>query len=525
MTDTRRWTGGTIFTGLRRVEALLVDDGRVVHAGTDTEVRRESPTGTEHEHLEGRLLLPGFVDAHLHLGELARYRTGLSLHDVNSAESLRTRVAEWAILHPTGPVVGRGWDPEGFRDPASVDLRTLDRAVEDRPVVLYHVSGHAALVNSEAMRKAADQGGPPPAAAVGRFSDGAPNGVLYEEALRWLGPVVAPTFDTAPSVLVETAEWVASFGLTTVVTMNAHPKEVSALAEAARNGRLPVRVRAYVSIERPGAEDLLRPPFPALDRFRVVGAKAFADGAFGPRTAWLSAPYSDAPEGSGRAVGEDEWLADRLATAAEVGLAPAVHAIGDRGLVRALGLLAPWSGDPSRPPARVEHAALTPPDLLPLLEAVHPALVVQPGFVWSDHWLGRRLGEERARWAYAFRTLLDRGFLLAGSSDAPFDPLDPWRGLRAAVERVDPDGRSANRSPHEALTPEEALRLYTVSAGLAVGEPDLGRLEHGARADLLVVRASNLSGALAASGPPSLETWVGGRRIHPRAAPVAGTTV
>jgi predicted amidohydrolase YtcJ len=253
--------------------------------------------------------------------------------------------------------------------------------------------------------------------------------------------------------------------------------------------------------------------------------KAFADGAFGPRTAWLSSPYSDETAGSGGPVGDDRVIAERLASAAGAGLAPAVHAIGDRGLARALGMVAPWTGDPDRPPARIEHAALTPPELLTSLASVRPFLVVQPGFLLSDHWLGRRLGRDRARWAYAFRTLIDHGLSLAGSSDAPFDPLDPWRGIRAAVRRSDAWGRSANPSPLEALTAEEALGLYTRSAAGALGDPTLGHLEAGAPGNLVVLDTPNLEGALSGDRVPVAETWVEGKRLFDRGAPARSTTV
>jgi predicted amidohydrolase YtcJ len=152
--------------------------------------------------------------------------------------------------------------------------------------------------------------------------------------------------------------------------------------------------------------------------------------------------------------------------------------------------------------------------VLSTLASVRPALVVQPGFVWSDSWLPERLGADRGRWAYAFRTLTDLGHRLVGSSDAPYDPPDPWRGLRAATERRDELGRSANPDPREALTVEEAVRLYGVNAGEALGEPTLGTLEVGNRADLIVVEARGLGDAIRAGATAVRETWVGGVRIY-----------
>ena len=190
-------------------------------------------------------------------------------------------------------------------------------------------------------------------------------------------------------------------------------------------------------------------------------------------------------------------------------------------VARALSLL-PDSRDPDRPAVRIEHASLVPPGLLPDLDRLRPRLVVQPGFVWSDGWLRERIGPERARWAYPFRTLLLRGIPLAGSSDAPYDPIDPWRGIRAAVGRVGPDGRSANPDVEEALSPEEAVGLYTVGAAAAVGEPGRGHLEVGAVADLAVLSTPDLASAVRYPGVPVLETWVGGQRSWPRSPGTGG---
>jgi hypothetical protein len=211
-------------------------------------------------------------------------------------------------------------------------------------------------------------------------------------------------------------------------------------------------------------------------------------------------------------VAVDEELRTLLVKTHERGLAPALHAIGDRAIAYSLARLAelpPTSG----PPARIEHAALTPPYLWGALARVRPALVVQPGFVWSDHWLSARLGPGRARWAYAFRSLIDQGHLVAGSSDAPYDPVDPWRGIRAAVGRTDPEGRSANATPGEALAPEEAIQLYTANAGAALGEPSLGLLEPGSPADIVLLGSSTLENAIASGSATVLETWVAGTRL------------
>ncbi len=520
MGDARWFRDGRIFTGRRYVESLAIEAGRVVAAGTTASVAREVPTGAEVARLEGRLVIPGLIDAHLHLPEITRARTSLDVRGVPSFEELVERLREFALRCPDKVIVGHGWEAEQFREARDPDHSVLDRAVADRPVILYHTSGHAAVVNRAALDAAGwERSSPdPPHGRLGRAVDGTPDGRLYEGALRSIGTVLHATYPPSVPALAETLREMASLGITSAATMNVGPEELRTLRSLADEVPLRPRLRVYLNLacaaQRTDAE--LRPAGPE-GSFAVVGVKGFTDGAFGPRTAWLSAPYSDRSQESGLPVSSEEELAEAVAQAAGRGLTPALHAIGDRAVLRATHLLEPWVGRLSRP-ARVEHAALTPPDVLRELERVRPALVVQPGFLWSDAWLLQRLGSARTRWAYAFRSLLDRGLLLAGSSDAPYDSLDPWRGVRACVERADPLGRSASPSPLEAIPVEEALALYTGHGGLVLGEPELGSLEPGARADLVVLDSRDLAEAVAAGSDRVRETWVGAIRVSPTSA-------
>ena len=527
MGEARLFRDGRIFTGKRYVEALLVEDGRVRSAGSLASVERAAPRGTEVERLGGGLVIPGLVDAHLHLAEATRTREGLDVAAPRSIDELVLLVKNWADAHPLGALVGRGWDAERFAGgqwPLAVDL---DHAVSERPVVLYHVSGHAAVVNSAALSAAGlDASSPDPAhGRIGRRADGTPDGCLFEAAMALMGPVVAEASRPDPAGTRRTLAYAASLGLTTVATMSTGPEEAAALRSLAGSGELPIRVRLYLRLSRLGEfSPASLGPAGRPGRFAVVGTKGFTDGAFGPRTAWLTGPYADRPDEVGLAVGSDAELSSGIERTVGLGLAPALHAIGDRAVERAARLLAPWSGR-TKAPVRIEHAALTPPGLWPLLEEVRPALVVQPGFVWSDHWLADRLGAGRARWAYAFRSLLARGLLLAGSSDAPYDPIDPWRGLQAAVGRVDPQGRSANPSPDEGLDPESAVRLYTLNAGLALGAVGLGTLEPAAPADLVVLAAADLPSAVACGALCVRSTWVDGEAVYVRRSAGARETV
>ncbi len=508
---------GRVYTGRRYCSALLVEDGEVVVAGSDDEVRRAAATGTEVRPLGGSLLLPGLIDSHLHLSELTRRREGLDVSGAGSLEALGSTVRAWAEAHPTRPVVGRGLDPEHWPGGAWPTRSDLDRLVPDRPLVLVHASGHALVVNSALLSAAGVDRAPtdPPGGRFGRTSTGELDGRVYEAAVGWLEARLPELDPVEPHALLRTLRATAALGLTTVVPMSASPGEATALRKLAEERGWSGRVRVYLRGDR-WREYFQNPGGPSgpPGLFSVVGVKAFTDGAFGPRTALLTAPYADDPATSGLSVGSDADLASLIRDAVRQGLAPALHAIGDGAVARALGLLR-GVRLPGALRTRIEHASLTPPALLPALDAVRPALVVQPGFVWTDTWLPARLGPARDRWAYAFRSLLAHGQLLVGSSDAPYDPVDPWRGLRACLERTAPGGGSANPEPSEALDAPTAVAMYTVNAGLTLGEPLLGLLEPGAPADLIVTGSRSLEAAIAAGAPTVREAWVAGVPIAP----------
>lgn len=519
MTDTHLFANGRVFTGTRYAEALLVEGDRVVAVGTEAEVRRARPTGSETHDLAGHLLLPGLIDAHVHIPELARSRASLDARGLGSFDSLLERLREWSREHPRGAVVGGGWEVEQFREGRAPGREVLDRAVPDRPVVLYHTSLHSVSANSVALAAAGiDRSTPdPPNGRIDRDTDGSPTGLLYEDAVRGVASLATAAFPPDPAAFDQILREAIAQGVTTLVSMGVSREENAILRDLAlRPGPLP-RIRTYLrlrDLERPGPEGPGRSE--PSDRFAVVGVKTFSDGAFGPRTAWLSAPYADSSEGeSGVPVGTEEELAGRLGRAVELGFAPAVHAIGDRALERATRVLAPLVGR-TRAPARIEHAALVPPSLFALLDRVRPVLVVQPGFVRSDHWLASRLGPSRARWAYPFRTLGARGHLLAGSTDAPADPFDPWRSLSAAVGRRDALGRSANPDTAESLPAELAIVLWTRNGGRALGEPQLGTLEPGAPADLVLTGATDAERSVRAGTAGIRETWIAGRPVDLR---------
>ncbi len=520
MSDAHLFRGGHIFTGTGYAEAVLVERDEFVAVGSNDEIERNRPKGAEIHDLRGDLVVPGLIDAHLHLAEMAVQESGIELTGAASLPELIERTRRWSSAHPNGPIVGRGWNipNAGENDwPTRDDLDAVDGG---RAVILYHASGHAAVANSAAMQQLGiDRTTPDPVGGrIGRDREGEPNGRLLETAL---GPTTKLAHEVAladPASLVRQFRRLASLGITAVGTMNSDPAELSALTTALIGPGLPVRVACYLNLEwfdhlsDSAVAGLVAP----TERLRVAGVKAFMDGAFGTRTAWLAEPYSDDPSTSGMPVHPRDFLVPVFARAHRIGLTPAVHALGDRAVAEALRTLQQARPNPDRPIGRIEHAGLVPPDLGREIAPSGAALVVQPIFIASDHWLAQRLGPARARWAYPFASLLAAGCRLAGSSDAPFDALDPWQGMRVAVRRTDTGGRSANPAPTEAVAPEVALRMYTIEGARAIGFRALGTIAPGRPADFVRCAAPSLERAAEVGGSGVRETWVGGVRVHPK---------
>jgi predicted amidohydrolase YtcJ len=505
--EDRAWLNGKVFTGRGFAESLLVEGGEVRAVGPRDAVLRSKATGTDRVDLHGRLIIPGLSDLHMHLAATARNREGIELRGARSLSEIGDRVQAGMARTPSGPLVGFGWDQENLAEGRYPNRDDLDRVAPERPVILFRVCGHAAVLNSAALDLIglADRLEDPPGGRYGRDASGRIDGVLFDAALAGLDRIEAEWTRENAAALGRTLEYAASVGLTTIAPVLASPEEVVAVDELCREGTLPVSVRFYLDLNRISEIDRL--PTTGRTDWRLTGVKAILDGSLGARTAWLEEPYADARGITGFPLWEEGRLMGALSRARQRDLAPALHAIGDRTLRWILELLRTV---PPFPSLRVEHASLVPPSLLPLLDVVRPDLVVQPHFVVTDWWTPARLGTERARWAYAWRTLWDRGLRLGGSSDSPVEPLDPWTGLRAAVQRA-PATDFGRLTAGERLAPVESFQMYTRNAGPILGEPRLGTLEPGAPGDFLVLSVPSLDAALRAPRPPVAETWRGGR--------------
>ena len=488
---------------------MLVRDGRVAYLGDNPE--EISAPGSKVVDLRGRVVLPGFIDAHLHVLEVGASTLMLDLRGVESIAELKRLVSEKAGELGVGEwILGRGWDQERFIEKRLPTRWDLDEVSPLNPVLLVRVCGHMAVANTLALRLAGiDESTPdPPGGEISR-SCGRITGVLKETAIELVRRVIPEVCGSTRRIVERALGLLASSGITTVHGVSVGREELEALIELSKRGKLPVRVRVYV---RPELLNSARRG-EVNDCVSVMGIKIFLDGSFGARTAALREPYSDDPSTSGFLLYSDEELASTLRRACRAGLQVAVHAIGDLAVEQLLRVLNRES-IPGRV-IRVEHASLSPPDLMAEMKHLGINVVVQPHFVISDWWIVERLGSRRCRWVYAFKSLLKSNLLVAFSSDAPVEPYNPWEGVYAAVTRGKYEGRPlASLTLSEALSVNEAIRCYTEIPARLTGDA-LGRLSKGFPADFIIVGLNPFKiGDRDLNRIRILSTYVNGIRVH-----------
>jgi predicted amidohydrolase YtcJ len=496
--------------------ALAIRNGRVVALGGDAEVWAAVGSDAPSVDLGGRVVLPGFIDAHLHWAGYALQRRRLDLDPGLSLAEVQRRVRQVT----TGPsedtwLVGRGWDHSRWgRWPTASDL---DQVVPDRPAMLIRKDGHAVWLNSRGLATChiGAETPDPPGGQVQRAA-GQPTGVLLENAVR-LAYAAIPEPDPVERQAAMIDAWPDAWsrGLTGVHDMGfgdtALFRDLATLRDAGELGLRFVWYLPQASLEealalglRSGLGD---------DWLRVGGLKLFLDGTLGSQTAHLLDPYEGQPGQWGEPVMSYEDFVATVDLAAGNGLATAVHAIGDAAVRRALdgfaAVPAGRAGDGRAQRRRIEHCQLVDPADRPRFAALGITASVQPVHLLADAEIAERYWGERCANAYAWRSLADAGAALAFGSDAPVEPLDVFAGLDAAVNRQVP-GRGAWR-PGERLSAQEALRAYTLGPAEAAGvAQSLGSLEPGRRADLIVLDRDPLTAAADLARVAVLATMIDG---------------
>jgi len=508
------WTGeptsppGVKPAAAKFAEAVAIVNGRILAVGSNAEIQTYAGRNTKVVDLKGRLAVPGLIDSHAHFIGGGFQLLSVDLKDARSEEEFVRRIGEKArTLAPGRWLLGGDWDEQAWASAKLPTRQMIDAATDKTPVFLSRYDGHAALANSLALKLAGvTRATPDPVGGVivRDATTGEPTGIFKDAAQDLIAKVIPPPTEAEMTEALRTAlAEAARVGLTSIhsITVDADSwngsftGEIQLLRRAELESWLTCRMYEIIPITQ---WEKLRDAGMAHnmgdDFIKLGGVKAFADGSLGSATAWMYEPFADDPANHGIPLPlmNPPAKMEALASGADQAqIQICIHAIGDRAIAEILEMYARLGGgNAAAHRFRIEHAQhMRPQDFarfakLGIIASMQPYHAIDDG-----RWAEKRLGHERARWSYAWRSMLDAGAPLAFGSDWPVAPLSPILGIYAAVTRATLDGKHPDGwFPEQRLTVEEALRAYTQgSAYAAFQEKDKGSISPGKLGDIVVI--------------------------------------
>ena len=540
------FTHGNIYTGVvdaasslaagKRSDALAVRGDRILAVGTRDEIMKLKGPETKIVDLDGRFVMPGFNDAHMHLARAGLEKMNVNLVGVKTLDEFRNRILAQVEKVPPGEwIVGGGWDETLWPVKVLPTRWDVDEVSSSHPVFLRRVDGHIAVANTRALQLASVTVATrdPEGGKIDRDDAGTPNGILREKAQDAVEAVIPkPTPETRRQAIELALADLASHGITSVQD-NSLWEYFQIYEELEHEGKLTARISEWLPFDD-SMEDLnrKRDSHPASDNMLHTGMlKAFMDGSLGSKTAALLEPYSDDPKNSGLPQYEPARLNAMTKERVLAGYQIGFHAIGDKGVQLALDAFAEAekaakeakvkAADGGNPNSndyrlRIEHAQVTTPQQIVRFKDLNVIASMQPNHLLTDmNWAESRLGAKRAEQSYAWAEFLRRGVVLAFGTDYPVEPVTPFRGLYSALTRTSEDGRKSYY-PEQKLNIEQAIAAYTTGAAFAeFAEKQKGKLEPGMLADFVV-----LDRDITAALPPKiletkvLRTVVGGKTVY-----------
>jgi len=490
-------------------EVIAIKDGEILLVGSRADAQRVTGIETQTIDLHGATVVPGLIDSHVHLANLGATFDRVNLVGVGNPAEAIERVVARAAKTPKGEwIAGWGWD-EGAWASQLPDMRVLSERVPDHPVVLTGLHTFAVWGNRLAFERAGiTRDTPAPAGGeIKKDAAGNPTGVLLNNASVLLTRAVsAPTTDQLKGRVLSALDAMAKAGFTSVHEAGADTPLLTALEELDQKNRFPMAVYAMLAARDPALADPqgaalqspMRRPWRLKDtshlmRLRVVGVKAFYDGAMGSRGAFFLEPYADRPDHYGVGGAEYGFERDRMAAMMKAGYQVTIHAIGDRANRESLDFfesVIKESPETRNTRPRIEHAQVLSPLDIPRFAMLGVIASMQPSHAVEDMpWAETRIGAERIKGAYAWRSLRRAGARLAFNSDLPATDYSIFYGLHSAVTRTDKDGKPAGGwHADQAMTIEEALRGWTTWAAYAgFNEQEAGTIAAGKAAHLTVM--------------------------------------
>jgi predicted amidohydrolase YtcJ len=522
---------GVIYTGVgfaednpQTVQAMAIGDGKVVAIGATAEIKRLAGPKTVLRDLEanktGVFVFPGFNDAHTHLGGAGQTKLNVDLTGVKSLDEMLAKLKVFADAASAGYwLTGGNWDHTLWANKTLPTRQDLDKVTGDHPAFLYRVDGHISVANTSALKAVGVTGAtkPPQGGAIDLDANGEPTGILRESAQGLVYGVIPPPTDEERRRGDELAIADAvSHGITSVQDFSDW-QDFLVFEELEKERALKIRITEWLPFKDPLPELIkMRAHHDLNDPMLHTGfLKGFMDGSLGSRTAAMKAPFSDDPNNSGLPQYTQTQLNAMAIERAKAGFQLGFHAIGDKAAAMALDAYA-QSGISTTARNRIEHAQVVDPADIPRFKDLGVVASMQPNHLLTDmNWAEDRLGPARAAYSYAWKAFLDAGVPLAFGTDYPVEPVTPFRGLYAAVTRMNESG-TKTYYPENKITRGQALHAYTQGSAYAeFAEKRKGKLVPGYDADFVLVdRDLYRVDAAALLGTKVLETFVGSKQSY-----------
>jgi hypothetical protein len=481
-----------------RTEAIVAENGRFIDMGSSDSMLSLWKEADSHViDLQGKAATPGLIDSHLHLGQIAYQFIHLDVTGLTSKQEMLEKIRENAEkLTPGEWLVGRGWDENLYTDGSIPTIEELDRVAPQNPLFVSRICGHASVVNTKALEMSGyheDIAVPEGGQIVLDETTKQPTGLLLESAGNLIQRhIPAHSYEVWKNAVRKAIQHALSKGLTSVHTNDPHTlggvnQTYRMYDELLNEEKLGLRCNLLMNHDF--LDELQKSGMYTgygNDMLQIGAVKLFADGAFGRRTALLSEPYSDDPENYGEAMYDQDTLYDIVKRTRDLDMPIAVHTIGDQALENMLDILDQFPPAPYRD--RLIHTQVLRKDLYKRLAKANLIADIQPRFLASDFpWVQERLGNERTRHSYAWKSMIDAGIICAGGSDSPVEPIDPLLGIHAAVTRKTPGDTHGGYVPDEKLTMEEAFQLFTEMGAYPTNEETVkGTIARGKLADITV---------------------------------------
>src|SRR5215831_17227042 len=525
ITNAKVWT---VDSELPNAQAVAVLGGRIVAVGSNAEIDAWRGPSTHVIDAGGKLLLPGFNDAHVHFVSGGRQLDAVDLNDATSPEEFVRRIAEQAKKTPKNEwITGGDWDETKWSLAKLPTKELIDAVTPNNPVLINRYDGHMSLANSIALRLAGVTASTPdpPGGTIVRDDKGNPTGALKDAAMDYVLKVIPPlSHDQRLHAVQRALGHAASLGVTSVQDMNPEYADIAIYSELLDRGQLTTRIYAAPLITQVDDQVKIGVRRAFGSSFLRIGAlKGYADGSLGSGTAYFFQPFSDQPNNRGLlsdGMHPITLMRDRMMKADAAGLQLCTHAIGDAGISAILDIYGEIekAHGPRDRRWRIEHAQHMAAKDFDRFAQLHVIASVQPYHAIDDgRWAEGRIGHDRASRTYAFRTFLNHGVRIAFGTDWDVAPLNPMLSLYAAVTRATLDGKNPNGwFPEQKLTIQEAIEAYTMGSAYAeFQENEKGSIAAGKLADMVLLSDDVLSiDPVKIRDVKVLKTWLGGKLVY-----------